>query len=78
MIRCGQPVLTFDVIQRDDDDRVAYHYVIVDLAAEYVSGEPQAADDAADAKWVRETELAELPVNPATRQLLMESFHFGK
>ncbi len=78
VIRCGQPVLTFDVIQRDDDDHVVYHYVIVDLAAEYVSGEPQAADDADDARWVRETELAELPVNPATRQLLMESFHFGK
>jgi 8-oxo-dGTP diphosphatase len=57
---------------------VKYHYVIVDLAADYVSGEPRAGDDAADARWIEEDELAQLPVNPATRRLLAEKFNFGK
>lgn len=78
VIRAGEPVLVFDVIQKDAQGSVRYHYVIVDLAAEYVSGELLAADDAADARWVREDELAKLTVNPATRRLLAERFGFGR
>ncbi|TFB56018.1 NUDIX hydrolase [Cryobacterium tagatosivorans] len=42
-------------------------YEIHDFAAAYVSGEPEAADDAADARWFTADELARLPV---TRDLL--------
>jgi 8-oxo-dGTP diphosphatase len=51
--------------------------VIVDLAADYVSGEPKAGDDAADARWITADELARIPVNPATRRLLAQTFDFG-
>lgn len=78
VIRAGEPVLVFDTIQRDDRGIVQYHYVIVDLAAEYVSGVPRAADDAADACWVTQDELAHLEVNPATLRLLRDRFRFGK
>ncbi len=77
VIRAGAPILAFDVIQRDDRGKVAYHYVIVDLAADYVSGEPRAGDDAADARWITADQLAQLKVNPATRRLLAERFNFG-
>ena len=52
VIRANRPVLAFDVIQKDDRGVVKYHYVIVDLTADYVSGEPRAGDDAADARWI--------------------------
>lgn len=78
VIRAGEPVLVFDVIQQDDCGVVKYHYVIVDLAADYVHGEPRAGDDAADARWISEDEMARLTVNPATRRLLAEKFNFGK
>ena len=78
VIRAGDPVLVFDAIYRDDREKVQYHYVIVDLAADYLSGEPCAGDDAADARWITERELVELDVNPATRRLLRERFDFGK
>ena len=77
VIRANRPVLAFDVIQKDDRGVVKYHYVIVDLAADYVSGEPLAGDDAADARWIAADELAGLTVNPATRRLLAEHFKFG-
>jgi 8-oxo-dGTP diphosphatase len=77
VIRAGEPVLVFDVIQRDEAGGVKYHYVIVDLAAEYVTGDLCPGDDAADARWVRESDLAHLRVNPATRRLLAEKFDFG-
>jgi len=78
VIRAGDPVLVFDTIQRDNRGIVQYHYVIVDLAAGYVSGTPQAADDAADARWVAQDELSHLNVNPATLHLLWDRFSFGK
>jgi ADP-ribose pyrophosphatase len=77
VIRAGEPVLVFDSIERDDKGRVRYHYVITDLAADYIRGMPLAADDAADVRWVTEEELTELNVNPATLHLLAQRFGFG-
>jgi 8-oxo-dGTP diphosphatase len=78
VIRAKDPVFVFEAILRDDRGRVKYHYVIVDLAADYVRGDPQAADDAADARWITRDEMAGLRVNPATRRLLAEKFNFGQ
>jgi len=78
VVRASEPVFVFDVIQPDEYGRVKYHYVIVDLAAEYVAGDLFPGDDAADARWVREEDLARLHINPATRRLLAEQFDFGR
>lgn len=78
VIRAGEPLLVFDVIQKDAAGGVMYHYVIVDLGADYVSGEPRAGDDADEARWVSEAELEGLKVNPATCRLLSEKFNFGR
>lgn len=78
VIRAGQPVYVFDVIERDGNGRVRFHYVIVDLAAEYVAGDPRPGDDATDARWVRQHDLAALDINPATRRLLAGPFGFGR
>jgi ADP-ribose pyrophosphatase len=77
VIRAKGPVFVFDTIRRDGSGRVRYHYVIVDLAGDYVSGEPTPGDDAADARWISEIELGQLTVNPATRQLLLDHYNFG-
>jgi len=76
-VRAGDPVFTFDAVDRDDAGRVRFHYVIVDLAAEYVAGEPRPGDDAADARWVGPDEMADLAVNRAARRLLAHRFGFG-
>ena len=78
IIRAGAPVYTFDVVERDARGAVRFHYVIVDLAAEYVSGAPRAGDDALDARWVSAAELDNLPVNTATRRLLRRRFGFSE
>ena len=41
-----------DTIHRDDEGRVHMQYTLVDYWAEWVSGEPVAGTDAADARWV--------------------------
>ena len=76
-IRAGEPVYTFDYIEHDDDGRVRFHYVIVDLSAEFISGEPRAGDDASEACWVSSKALADLNVSPMTRRLLNTKYNFG-
>ena len=71
-IRAGDPVFTCDVLVRDDDGRVRFHYVIVDLAADYVSGEVMGGDDALEARWVAPEELPELPATKTTLKLLRQ------
>ncbi|PIE67097.1 MAG: NUDIX hydrolase [Deltaproteobacteria bacterium] len=78
VIRAGDPVLVFDNIQHDAQGDIQFHYVIVDMAAEYIRGRPRAAADAADARWVREDELKHLTVSHPTLQLLKEKYHFGE
>ena len=77
-VRAAQPVFTFETIETDGDGRVRYHYVIVDLAAEYLGGEPSASSDAAAARWVAPAELAQLNVNCTTIKLLRELYGFGE
>ena len=69
-VRAGEPVWSFDSVIRDEDGSVAWHYVIVDLLADYVSGEPRARDDAAEACWARPEELSGLLVSKPTLVLL--------
>jgi 8-oxo-dGTP diphosphatase len=76
-VRAAEPVVTFEVIERDDGGRIRYHYVIVDLAAEYLSGSIHAGDDALEARWVSAGELQRLPVNPTTRRVLKQHYDFG-
>lgn len=77
-IRAREPVHTFDVIERDSTGAVRYHYVVVDLKADYLRGSVRPGDDAADARWIAEKELPHLQVSPPTRRLLAEVFGFGE
>jgi ADP-ribose pyrophosphatase len=77
-IQAGEPVFTFDVIDRDGTGKIRFHYVIVDLAADYVTGDPQAGDDAAEARWVSAQEIDELQVSTPTLNLLKTKFGFGR
>jgi ADP-ribose pyrophosphatase len=76
-IRAGAPVYTFDHIERDDGGTIRFHYVIVDLMAEYIDGDPRPGDDASEARWISPHDLQRLDVSPVTRSLLQKRFGFG-
>ena len=76
-IRALKPIYTFDVIDRDAAGKVRFHYVIVDLAADYVMGEPVPGDDALEARWVSAREINGLEVSAATLKLLKTRYGFG-
>ena len=52
-------VAVVDSIARDEGGRVRYHYTLVDLRAEWRSGDAVAGDDAAEVAWVSLDRLAE-------------------
>jgi len=78
VIRARGPVYTFDLIEHDDPGRVRFHYVIVDLLADYVSGRPRPSDDASEARWVGAEELDALPASDRTRDLLKRLTGLGR
>ncbi|HPQ44308.1 MAG TPA: NUDIX hydrolase [Syntrophales bacterium] len=70
VIETGDPVYAFDFIERDNEGAIRYHYVVIDLIAEYISGEPHGADDALEARWHTWQDLLSLPVSKNTLALL--------
>lgn len=69
-IRAGDVMNVAELIQRDDDGRVRYHYVLIDLTAEHLSGDPRPSSDALAARWVPFDELSTLEMADRLRHLL--------
>ena len=76
-VRAGTPCFAFDAVHRDADGRIRFHYVIVDLRAEYLSGEPEPRDDALEARWIRPEEIGALDVSERTLELLRDAPDYG-
>lgn len=76
-IRALEPVYTFDHIERDETGRIRFHYVIVDLRAEYLDGRIRSGGDAREVRWVSPADIAQLTVSGRTRDLLKRQFQFG-
>ena len=76
VVKAAEPVFSFDVIERDSEGNIKFHYVIIDLIAEYVNGELKAQDDAAEARWIHRDEIPVLDLNEKSRLLLKEKLDF--
>ncbi len=59
-----------DVIVRDERGRVRWHYVLVGVGCEWVSGEPFPATDAENAQFIPLAELEEYDISPSAREAL--------
>ncbi len=77
-IEPGGVLATFDLIRRDESGRLQYHYVLIDLAARYVSGEPTAGTDALEVRWVEEAQFDQLDIIPRLLAVLRKALHFSQ
>jgi 8-oxo-dGTP diphosphatase len=66
----GQLLGVYDRVLRDPGGRVQYHYVLVDFLCRRVSGELQAADDAAAVRWFTREELPALNLAEDTLEVV--------
>jgi 8-oxo-dGTP diphosphatase len=72
-ITVGPLLGLFEPIDRDQEGRVRFHFVVLDFLAHYRSGELRAGDDAADLCWVPYKELSGYPLMPPTRAMIDRS-----
>ncbi len=67
-IRLGDLLQAFDLMSRDEQGKLQYHYIIIDFAATYAGGDLHAGDDVSDARWVVLSELEDYTLDERTRE----------
>ncbi len=75
-IKVGELFYSFEVIERNSNNEIVFHYVILDFSAEYISGNAMAGDDALDVGWFSPVQLNKIKINPYTKRLLKEKLKF--
>ena len=66
----GAVIDVIDFIDRDAEGTPRYHYTLVDILGRWRSGEPQAADDVAEARFFAPADLAGLEMWAETRRII--------
>src|SRR5690349_20092265 len=73
VVKAGEVLGVFDRVVPSEDGRTRFHYVLIDFRCEVVSGELRAGGDAAEARWVKEEDLAGLPIAEAAAELIRKT-----
>lgn len=68
-----QVFTAFDAIERDDDNRIRYHYTLIVVALEWQSGDGEAGDDAAALGWFALEDVETLPALPSVGTLMLQA-----
>ncbi len=63
-------IAAVDLIERDDDGRVRYHYTLIDVSADAAPGEPVAGSDAAETRWFDREEIKALGLWSETLRII--------
>ncbi|MBW1991446.1 MAG: NUDIX hydrolase [Deltaproteobacteria bacterium] len=63
-----------DRIYRDPDGRIPYHYVLIDFACEYVTGELQPSSDIDAARFVTAVELEDAGLPEYTARVIQRAW----
>jgi len=74
IVEPGDLLGVYDRILRNPEQRVQYHYVLVDFLCRPVGGELQAADDAAEVRWFTREELPALNLAEDTLDVVGKGF----
>ena len=61
---------TVDILDYDDEGRIRYHYILIEMTAELSSGEPVAGDDALAVQWFRLDALDDVLMWEQTREVV--------
>jgi len=64
----------YDRVLRNAEQRVQYHYVLIDFLCRRVGGQLQAASDAAEVRWFTREELPGLKLAEDTQDVIRKGF----
>ncbi|HKW87701.1 MAG TPA: NUDIX hydrolase [Candidatus Acidoferrales bacterium] len=68
----------FERIFRDKDERVQYHFVILDYLCEMAGGNARAGGDVVDVAWASEAELKKFGLTEAATRVLKKAFEMAR
>src|SRR5271169_1124621 len=74
IVEPGDLLGVYDRVLRDAEQRVQYHYVLIDFLCRRVGGELLAADDAAEVRWFTREELPALNLAADTLDVIRKGF----
>jgi mutator protein MutT len=74
IVETGELLGVFDRILRNPEQRVQYHYVLIDFLCRRVAGDLAAASDAAEARWFTPEDLHALRLAEDTLQVIRQGF----
>jgi ADP-ribose pyrophosphatase YjhB (NUDIX family) len=74
IVEPGELLGVYDRVLRDAQQRVQYHYVLIDFLCRRVSGELQAGSDAAEVRWFTREELPALSLAEDTLDVIRKGF----
>ncbi len=77
-VTIGEVIDVLDLILKDENGTVQYHYILVDYEAIYLNGELSADTDAKDARWFSHDELISIDIPEATQIILNKAFQKRK
>ncbi len=72
-IAVGEPLGVLDLIMRDEQGNVLYHYAIVDFVADYVSGTLTPSDELLAAAWITPDQFDAYDVPAVAREMLLKA-----
>jgi mutator protein MutT len=76
-VEAGPVIEVLERVQRAEDGRVEYHYVIIDYRCLVRGGIMGCSSDAAAAEWVLATEVSGYGVTPAVKRVVEKAFEWN-
>src|SRR5467141_4772705 len=74
IVEPGELLGVYDRVLRNSEQRVQYHYVLIDFLCRRVVGDLAAASDAAEVRWFRREELPVLKLVEDTFDVIAKGF----
>lgn len=74
IVEPGELLGVYDRVLRNAEQRVQYHYVLIDFLCRRVGGELLAASDAAEVRWFTREELPALDLAADTEDAIKKGF----
>ena len=62
-----------DIIVRDEEGKILYHFIVADYRAHWKSGECSPGDDAQDVQWFNLNKLGSISLLDKTRKIILKA-----
>jgi len=62
-----------DLILKDNDQKIKYHYILIDYNATYISGKLKPQSDVDDAGWFAKADIENLNIPEVTKKVILKA-----